>query len=87
MPPPPLLRPLAEIRDEDHPQRTRHLQPHVTNDMSMRQRVPSLIEADSEEWEVRLRFRDALRSDPALRQIYQQLKRRLLREHAFDLPA
>ena len=54
----------------------------------MRQRVPSLIEADSEEWEVRLRFRDALRSYPALRQIYQQLKRRLLlREHAFDLPA
>ena len=53
----------------------------------MRQRVPSLIEADSEECEVRLRFRDALRSDPALRQIYQQLKRRLLREHAFDLPA
>ena len=56
--------------------------------MSVRQRVPSLIETDSEEWEVRLRFRDALRSYPALRQIYQQLKRRLLlREHAFDLPA
>ena len=29
LPPPPLLRPLTEVRDEDHPQRTRHLQPNV----------------------------------------------------------
>ena len=27
----PLLRPLTEVRDEDHPERTRHLQPHVTS--------------------------------------------------------
>jgi GrpB-like predicted nucleotidyltransferase (UPF0157 family) len=47
----------------------------------------SLIEADSEEWPARTRFRDALRSDPALRQEYQHLKRRLLREHAYDRPA
>jgi len=52
--------------------------------MSVRQRVPALIEADSEEWEVRLRLRDALRLEPAFRQHYQQLKRRLLREHPFD---
>ncbi len=30
LPPPPLLRPLTQVQDEDHPQRTRHLQPHVT---------------------------------------------------------
>ena len=47
----------------------------------------SLIEADSEEWRVRLRFRDALRSDPALQHEYQDLKRRLLRELASDRPA
>ena len=30
VPAPPLLRPQPEVRDEDHPQRTRRLQPHVT---------------------------------------------------------
>ena len=44
----------------------------------------SLIEADSEEWRVRLRFREILRSDPALRQEYQQLKRGLASEHPLD---
>jgi GrpB-like predicted nucleotidyltransferase (UPF0157 family) len=47
----------------------------------------SLIEAGSEEWRVRLRFRDALRSDPALRLEYQDLKRRLARRHVSDRPA
>lgn len=46
-----------------------------------------MIEPDSEEWRARLRFRDALRDNPALRQEYQDLKRRLLREHALDRPA
>ena len=32
MPPPPLLRPQPEVRDEDHPQRTRHLQPSLKPD-------------------------------------------------------
>ena len=44
----------------------------------------SLIEADSEEWRVRLRFRDALRSDPALRQEYQELESRLASEHPLE---
>jgi GrpB-like predicted nucleotidyltransferase (UPF0157 family) len=44
----------------------------------------SLIEADSEEWRVRLRFRDALRADPTLRLEYQELKRRLTREHPLE---
>ena len=44
----------------------------------------SLIEADSAEWWVRLRFREALRSDPALGQEYQELKRRLAREHPLE---
>ena len=47
----------------------------------------SLIETGSEEGRVRLRFRDALRSDPALRQEYQELKRRLARRHVSDRPA
>lgn len=47
----------------------------------------SLIEANTVEWRLRLRFRDALRSDAVLRREYQDLKRRLLREHADDRPA
>jgi GrpB-like predicted nucleotidyltransferase (UPF0157 family) len=47
----------------------------------------SLIEDDTDEWRLRLRFRDALRSNRGLRQEYQDLKRRLLREHADDRPA
>jgi len=47
----------------------------------------SLIEAGSEEWRERLRFRDALRSDQALRVEYQELKRRLARQHVSDRAA
>lgn len=47
----------------------------------------SLIEAGCEEWHVRLRFRDALRSDPALQLEYQELKRLLACRHVLDRPA
>ncbi|NYI99345.1 GrpB-like predicted nucleotidyltransferase (UPF0157 family) [Nocardioides thalensis] len=47
----------------------------------------SLIEVDTAESRLRLRFRDALRSDAALRREYRDLKWRLLREHAGDRPA
>jgi GrpB-like predicted nucleotidyltransferase (UPF0157 family) len=40
----------------------------------------SLIAAGSDEWPLRLRFRDALRADPRLRHEYEQLKRRLIHE-------
>ncbi|WP_167288922.1 GrpB family protein [Nocardioides seonyuensis] len=40
----------------------------------------SLIARGSDEWRVRLRFRDALRADPRLRQEYEHLKRTLVRE-------
>jgi GrpB-like predicted nucleotidyltransferase (UPF0157 family) len=46
----------------------------------------SLIASDSDEWSVRLRFRNALRANPRLREEYEQLKRKLLRE-AHDRPA
>src|SRR4051794_21032132 len=35
VPPAPLLRPLTEVRDEDHPQRTRHLQPDIATGVSL----------------------------------------------------
>ena len=44
----------------------------------------SLIEADTDEWRVRLRFRDALRENPALREEYRTLKRHLAAENAGD---
>jgi GrpB-like predicted nucleotidyltransferase (UPF0157 family) len=47
----------------------------------------SLIEADTDEWRVRLRFRDALRESPALRQEYQDLKRGLAARNAGDRTA
>lgn len=40
----------------------------------------SLIARGSDEWRMRLRFRDALRADPRLRQEYGQLKRTLVDE-------
>ncbi len=43
-----------------------------------------LLERDGEEWEVRLRFRDALRAEAALRQEYQELKHRLALQFGHD---
>lgn len=47
----------------------------------------SLIEAGTTEWELRLRFRDALRADAGLRDDYQALKRQLVTAHAGDRAA
>ena len=42
---------------------------------------------DGPEWSARIRFRDALRADPALRARYQTLKDELVRLHANDREA
>jgi GrpB-like predicted nucleotidyltransferase (UPF0157 family) len=46
-----------------------------------------LIPVTSRVYRERLAFRDALRADPALRERYGELKRRLAREHAGDREA
>lgn len=46
-----------------------------------------LTEPGSDLWQERLAFRDALRTQPALREEYEQLKIRLAAEHPDDLAA
>ncbi|UFN46294.1 GrpB family protein [Nocardioides okcheonensis] len=44
----------------------------------------NLVQHDSDEWRTRLRFRDALRADPALAARYLDLKRSLAARHLGD---
>jgi GrpB-like predicted nucleotidyltransferase (UPF0157 family) len=46
-----------------------------------------LTEPESDLWRERLAFRDALRADPGLVSEYEELKRRLVREHGGDVAA
>lgn len=84
------IRPLREIGYTYVPKYERELpmRRYFTSDAVIPLRVHlHAVETGSDFWRTHLAFRDALRGDPALRDDYQALKRRLARTFAHDKAA